>query len=130
MFQIDLQLLARLRQIVCEEDIAGLGDLVEQLLPLFGRDIDADRPFAAIGVLHQRAALRIDREPLQHLDAALRIAAHRVLDLDDVGTPVGEHCAGRGDEGELRHLEHPHALHNLGHSPSPFQPAWKLITFW
>jgi hypothetical protein len=34
------------------------------------------------------------------------VAHHRVLDVDDVGAPVGEHrTRGRG-EGELRDLHH------------------------
>ena len=45
------------------------------------------------------------------LDAALRVAGDGVLDLDHVGTPVGQHRTGRGREGELRHLEDAHAFH-------------------
>ena len=49
-----------------------------------------------------------------HVDeAALGVAAHRVLDLDDVGTPVGEDRPRRGHERELGHLEDANALHHL-----------------
>ena len=52
-----------------------------------------------------------------HVDeATLSVAAHRVLDLDDVGAPVGEDRARRRDERELRDLEDPYALHHLDHA--------------
>src|SRR4051794_41677627 len=40
------------------------------------------------------------RSPRQSAHAALGVAGDRVLDLDHVGTPVGEHRPGRGGEGE------------------------------
>jgi hypothetical protein len=43
-----------------------------------------------------------------------------VLDLDDVGTPVGEDCPRGRRERELCHFEDAHALHNLRHDkPNP-----------
>jgi len=48
-------------------------------------------------------------------EAALGVAAHRMLDLDDVRAPVGEHRSSRRHEGELRHFEDPNALHHLRH---------------
>ena len=51
--------------------------------------------------------------PVPSLQAALRVAGERVLDLDDVGAPVGQHRARRRRERELRDLDHLHALHGL-----------------
>jgi hypothetical protein len=49
------------------------------------------------------------------LDSALRIAVHRVFDLDDVGAPIGQHGTGRRNEGELRDLHHLHTAHRMQH---------------
>src|SRR3546814_12471757 len=54
MLDIDLQLLSRRGEVVGQEDVGGLRDLIEELAPFFGRDVDADAALAAIGVLHQR----------------------------------------------------------------------------
>ena len=49
-----------------------------------------------------------------HVDeAALGVAANRMLHLDDVRAPVGEDRPGRRDERELRNLEDANALHHL-----------------
>ena len=75
----------------------------------------------AVGVLHQRLERPFGRPARTESKASLRVAGDRVLDLDDVGAPVGEHRAGRRGEGELRHLHHLHALHGLEyHCRSPF----------
>ena len=66
--------------------------------------------------------LRVQLEAAHVDEAALGVATHRVLDLDDVGAPVGEDGSRRGNEGELRNLEDPHALHHLDHDP----PSWSV----
>jgi hypothetical protein len=83
---------ARARKVVGEEHVRGGGQFVEKLLALGCRQIDADASFAAIGVMHQHAAFGAHRQTLQHLDAALGLAAHGVLDLDHVG-PQSERTA-------------------------------------
>src|SRR5882724_2807228 len=49
----------------------------------------------------------------------LQVAAHGVLDLDDVGAPVREQPTGGGNEGELRHLEDPNSFHHVCHVFTP-----------
>jgi hypothetical protein len=66
-------------------------------------------------MLHQRTTLRIDRQLGQHLDATLRITAHRMLNLDNIRAPIGKHGATGRHEGELRDLKDPHAFHHLCH---------------
>ena len=44
------------------------------------------------------------------------IPALRMLDLDDVGAPVGEDGPGRGHECELGHFQDADALHHLSHA--------------
>ena len=58
-------------------------------------------------------AVRVELDAAHVDEAALGVAAHRVLDLDDVRAPVGEDRARRGHERELRHLENADALHDL-----------------
>ena len=87
MLQVDLQLLPRCGQVVGQEHVCGLGDLVDQRLSFGRRDIDADRALAAIGMLDHRVAVRIDLDPAHVDETALRVAAHGMLDLDDVGAP-------------------------------------------
>ena len=118
-FDIDLQLLADRRQIVGQEDIALGGQLIDQLAAFLGGKVDADAALAPVGVLHQSVALLVSGEALQHLDAALGIAAHGMLDLDHVRAPVRQDRARRRNESELRDFEDPNALHNLGHRSRP-----------
>jgi hypothetical protein len=63
--------------------------------------------------------------------STLRIAGHRVLDLDDVGTPVGQHRARGRHERELRDLEDAHTSHRLLHLPatqSSISAGWTSST--
>jgi hypothetical protein len=43
----------------------------------------------------------------------LGVTTQRVLDLEDVGAPVGEDCSRCRDERELRKLQDPKALHHV-----------------
>ena len=74
-----------------------------------------DAAFAAIGVFKQGMALRIKLNPAHIEEPALGIAAHRMLDLDDVGTPVSKNAASRRHESELRHFQNAYAFHHLCH---------------
>jgi len=69
------------------------------------RQVQADAALTPVWVLHEHVALLVHRQPLQHDDPALGVAAHGVLDLEHVGAPVRQHCAGRGGEGELGNLQ-------------------------
>ena len=115
---VELVLLAVLGEVVGQEHVGGLGQFVEHFLA-FGRgEVDADAALAAVGVFDQRVAQRIELDPAHVEEAALGIAAHRMLDLDHVRAPVGEDRARRRRERELRHFEDAHALHYLGrHRP-------------
>src|SRR3546814_11930299 len=76
MLDIDLQLLSRRGEVVGQEDVGGLRDLIEELAPFFGRDVDAEAALAAIGVLHQRRALRIDREQIGRASGRERVGPY------------------------------------------------------
>ena len=119
MLHIDLQLGSSRGQVIGQEHVAGRRDLIDQLSSLFRRQVDADAALAPVGVLHQGVAVLVGRKSLQHLDAALSVAAHGMLDLDDVGAPIGQHRASRRYKSELCDLKNPHALHYLGHVSLP-----------
>jgi len=56
-------------------------------------------------MLHQRSKVPARTDSAEIGEAALRVAAHRMFDLDHVGTPVGEHRARGRDVGELGNLD-------------------------
>ena len=86
------------------------GQVVEQLERARVLEGEADAPLAPVGVLDDRVVAPV-LPAAQAAHAALRVAGRGVLDLHDVGTPVGQDRTGRGREGELRHLEDPHTFH-------------------
>ena len=67
--------------------------------------------FPRFWMLHQRLERARGGASGAQLESALGVAAHRVFNLDHVGTPVGEHGASRWCEGELRHFEDRDAFH-------------------
>ena len=112
---IELEFLALRRQVIGEEDIAGLGDLVEQLDARRRRKIETDTALAAVRMLHQGVAHGVELHAAQIDEAALGISPHGMLDLDDVSAPIGQDRAGGGDERELRDLQYPDSFHHQRH---------------
>ena len=77
----------------------------------------ADAALAPIGVFHQGGeGTTADRHAHHGAQAALGVAGFGVFDLDDVGAPVGQDRTRGRDEGELRHLQYPEAVHRSDHS--------------
>jgi len=118
MLDVELVLLPHLGKIVGQEYVGALGEFIEHGLAFFGRQVDADAALAAIGMLEQGVAQRIELDPAHVQEPALRVTAHRMLDLDDVRAPVGQDRAGSRHIGELRHFQNAHPLHHLGHKIS------------
>ena len=114
MFDIELVFLAMLGKVIGQEYVRLLRQLIEHFLPPGCGKIDADAALAAVGMLDQRVPQGIELDPAHVEETALGIAAHRMLDLDHVGPPVGEDRAGGGSEGELRDFQNAHALHDFG----------------
>ena len=110
---VELVLLALRGHVVGQEDIGGLRDLVQHLLPVRFGHVDADAALTAVRVLDQRVPVRVQLKTAHIDEAALRVSAYGVLDLDHVGAPVGEDGTRGGDERELRNFEDSHALHHL-----------------
>lgn len=61
----------------------------------------------------ERMPVGIELEATHVDEAPLGIAADRMFDLDDVGTPVGENGPRGRDERELCDFQNPDALHDL-----------------
>ncbi len=85
------------------------------------RDVEAHAslaPVRQLGVrIHDRpAGLHVGQAPN-------RIARDRMLDLDDVGPPIGEHGTGRRDEQPGRHFDDPYALQDVVHGRAYPEPG-------
>ncbi|RYY34369.1 hypothetical protein EON62_03365, partial [archaeon] len=104
------------QSVVLDGEVIAIDRDKDQLLPFRRGDVDADAALAAVGMRHQRVALGIDPLAGDVDHPALRVAAHRMLDLDDVGAPVRKDGAGCWHEGELGDFEHPHPTHDQCHS--------------
>ena len=65
-------------------------------------------------MLDQRVAVGVHLETAHVDETALGVTANRMLDLDDVSTPVRQDCPCGGHERELGNLEDTDALHHLG----------------
>src|SRR5438309_1645901 len=75
-------------------------------------ECESHAALATVSVLHQRIeSPGWQRKSTQLRGPALRVAVLGMLDLDDIGAPVGKNRAGCGNEGELRHLEYPYPFH-------------------
>src|SRR5438067_1656850 len=72
-----------------------------------------DAALAAVGVVDDRMPRPIFGTSPSDLQAALCIAGFGVLDLDDIGAPVGEHTGRRRREGVLGDLDDADALHRM-----------------
>ena len=87
----------------------------EDVEPLGRREVEAQALLAPVRVLQQHVDVGA-----HHADAAGEEASHGVapldvLDLDDLGTPVGEQRRRGRHEGVLRDLEYPDPLHHGRH---------------
>ena len=117
---VHLQLGPHARHLVGEEDVAGRRQLVEDVEPLRGGEVEADALLAAVGVLEQHVDVRLQERQAAALQQAPHgVAALDVLDLDHLGSPVGEQRRRRGHERVLRDLEDPNPLHDGSHLASP-----------
>ena len=119
---VDVELRADARELVGEEDVGGGGELVEDVEALGRGEVEAEAPLAPVGVLEQGVhVVGHDGEPGRG-QAPHGVAPLDVLDLDDLGAPVGQQRRGRRHEGVLGDLEDADALHHCGHSQPPTIP--------
>jgi hypothetical protein len=72
-------------------------------------EIDAQRALAAVGGLEERIHASVHVVQTRGHEAAVRVTGQRVLDLQHLGPPLGEHGALHRDEDVRRDLDDPHA---------------------
>ena len=90
-----------------DEDVGVLEQVVQHGAALRVGEIDSDAALSAVWLLDEivRAA-DIAGDKAGADQTALRVAVLGVFDLDDVGTPVGQHRARRRYERPRRRLDH------------------------
>ena len=99
--RVDAEPLCGARRIALEHDVSVTSQREEGSLVVSSAQVELDAPTAAQPrVVPGRAAERI---------------AARRLDLDDVGSVVGEQHPGDGTGDAPRQVEHPHSVQHAGH---------------
>jgi hypothetical protein len=118
---VDAQAAASSREEAGEEHVGGRRQLEQDVPALLGAEVDRHAAFPSIGVLDGEVGAAAGDEARRH-QAALRVAAFGVFDLQHVGAPLGEDTAGHGHVGPRRHLEHADPAHDSRHT-NPFRRA-------
>ena len=118
-FDVDAETLARVGQQVGEKHIGGFHQAVEQLEAFWMANVDRHAPLAAVGLLHQVVHVARPGDETGADETALRVASLGVLDLQDIGTPIGQHAAGRRHERPGCELDHAYAFENRIHVRLP-----------
>ncbi len=112
---LDAQLREHARELVREEHVGGRDELGEDLETLVGREVEREALLPPVGVLEQRMHVGGNRDGSRRRETAHGVAALDVLDLDHLGTPVGQQRRRRGHERVLRHFQDAHAFHHCSH---------------
>jgi hypothetical protein len=102
-------------QEVGQEDVGVLTELQKDSMAVWMIERETDAALTPVRMLHQWLKRSHCHPAGPEAQTSLRIAHHRVLDLDDVGTPVGQDGTSSRSEGELGDLDHLDALHRLVH---------------
>ncbi len=113
---VDLELGPGLGTEVGQEDVGFGGQLQQQVVALLGLEVEGHAALAPVGQLdHVVDPTRAGRDQTGVDQSPLGIADLGVLDLQDVGPPLGQHGPGDGDVGPGRHLDDLDALHDAFH---------------
>ena len=115
----DLEFLADARELVGEEHVSGGGQLVEDLQPFRGGQIEPQAQLPAVGVLQQGVDVARHQGQTGRGQTTHGVTAFDVLDLDDLGAPVRQQGRRRRDKGVLGHLEDPDAPQYSSHYQPP-----------
>ena len=81
--------------------------------PFSVAEVDADALLPPVGVLQEHVHVAHRGHDAARGKAAHGVAALGVLDLDDLGAPVGQDGRGRRNEGVLGHLQDANAFHDV-----------------
>ena len=99
--------------LVGKEDVARRSQSVDQVEALGRADVDADALLAPVGVLEQDVHCAHRWHDTARGESTHGVPSLGVLDLDDLGAPVGQD-GGRGrHEGVLGDLEDANTLHDV-----------------
>ncbi len=111
--ELDVELLAHSRKLVGEEHVGRRGQPVDEVEALLGGDVDADALLPPVGVLEEHVHIAHRGHDAARGEAAHGVAALGVLDLDDLGAPVGQDGRGRRHERVLGHLQDANTFHDV-----------------
>ena len=111
--ELDVQLLPDGGHLVGQEDVARGGQAVDQVEAFWLADVDADALLAPVGVLEQHVHGPHGGHDAGGGESTHGVAALGVLDLDDLGAPVGQDGGRRRHEGVLGDLEDANTLHDV-----------------
>ncbi len=104
------------RQEAGQEHIGAPCQFQEHLFTFGHRHIQAQTALPAIGMFDIRVGIALDAQRPGLTQTALRIARHRMLDLDHIGAPpLGQHRAGRRDEPVHGDFENANSVQRLAH---------------
>ncbi len=113
---IDLQLGSDAGHLVGEEDVGDGGEPVEDVAPGGVGEVEPEALLAPVRVLHEHGHLAVEPGDAGRRQPTRGVAAGDVLDLDHLGTPVGEDAGRGGHEGVLGDLEDADAFHHVRHA--------------
>lgn len=91
---------------ILDEDVGPVHQLLEEPAPRLACEIEGDGALARVEVEEERAALRVWDVVAEGTSPARGIAAVRGLQLDDVGTEIGEQLCAVGSGHHLAEFEH------------------------
>ena len=111
--ELDVQLLPDGGHLVGQEDVARGGQPVDQVETFGLADVDADALLAPVGVLEQHVHGPHGGHDAAGGEPTHGVAALGVLDLDDLGAPVGQDGRRGRHEGVLGDLEDANTLHDV-----------------
>jgi len=115
---VDLQAPSSRGQEAGQEDVGFLHQGVQHLAPAVGAEIEPEAAFVAAAVLDEEVEAVGAGNDAGADQAAQRIAAGGMLDLDDLGAPVGNHRPGTGHEEPFCHFDQADPVEHLQHSCS------------
>ena len=93
-------------------DVGGVDEPVQDVATFGTGQVQSDRPLTPVVILERPTGATGLQRPAEQATGVWRVG---VLDLDDVGAPLGEHAAGRGYERPHGQVDHSDAIEHGCH---------------